>query len=151
MSDDPYQSPAEGLPPEHLLRPERGRGFAMAGLALLLAGSLFSTLWLLEIVGVFSLLAETGKADPEELAGRLALTIWLSLLPQLAGGVMAGMAVFGPGNRERWFFHFVWMVSALQLITFPLGTPIGILLLFGLLMKRKEFGCRAAGAGGEKP
>lgn len=150
MSENPYQPPVEGLPPEHLLHPERGRARAVAGLVLLALATALSLVVVSSMVKSFGLLAETGHADPSELADAIAAVMWfnlLGMLATLAGGVLTAMSVYGAGNRERWFFHAGWILSTLQLATFPLGTPFGILLLFGFLMKRKEFQPGSPGEG----
>jgi hypothetical protein len=142
MSDNPYLPPGGDLPPEHRIRPERGRGPAAAGLGVLILGTLCSSLALGAVVRAFGTLSDSGQADPAVLADGIASVMWLTMLGMVAtaaGGVLTAMAVFGAGNREGWFFHLGWMISALQLVTFPLGTPFGILLLFGFLMKRQQF------------
>lgn len=151
MNVDPYQPPTD-LPPDHLLRPERGRGLAVAALGLMLAGTALSWLLVAAMIGAFGALAETGQADPAGLAGALPAAMWanlLGMLASIAGGALGLMAVFGAGNRERWFFHLGWIVAVLQLLTFPFGTLFGIALLFGLWMNRREFGGRADNARGE--
>ncbi len=142
MNDEPYRPPSGPMPPEHLLRPERGRGVAIAGLLLLVAGSALSTLLLLALARPFGELAESGRADPDDLAARISGVLVVSaigMVATLAGGVLSLMAVHGPGNRERWFLWLGLPVSILQLVTFPFGTLIGIGLLFGFLVKWKEF------------
>jgi hypothetical protein len=142
MNESPYQPPGELMPPEHLLRPERGRGAALGALVLMLVGTLLSGLVILLVTESFLTLAETGQADAEVLAQRMSWSMWATLLglaASLAGGIIGLVAVFGAGNRERWFFFSGLPIALLQLVTFPLGTLFGILLLVGFLIKRKEF------------
>lgn len=142
MNDEPYRPPSGAVPPEHLLRPERGRGMAIAGLLLLFAGSALSTWVVVAVARPFGELAESGRADPDDLAATISGVLVVSataMMATLAGGVLSLMAVLGPGNRERWFPWLGLPVSILQLVTFPFGTLIGIGLLFGFLVKWKEF------------
>lgn len=146
MSTDPYQPPADLLPPDHLLRPERGRGLAVAALALMLAGTALCWLVVISMLGAFGSLAQSGRADPTEMAQAISATMWanlLGMLASIAGGVLGLVAVFGAGNRERWFFHLGWIVAVVQLFTFPFGTLFGIAMLFGILVKRREFAARS--------
>lgn len=140
------------LPPDHLLRPERGRGVAIVGLSLLAAATLMSTWVVAAVIAAFQQVAEAGGGAADGVAAGIAAVMWLngaSMVVSVAGGVLVAVALFGAGNRERWFFYLVAVLAALQLVTFPIGTPVGILLCFGLLIRHGEF--RHDGVGEKVP
>ena len=142
MSSNPYQSPVEHGDPDRAIRPERGRGMAVASLALLIAGTLASGVVVVAMTRAFGILGMTGKADPSELAAAISGVMWISLVGMLftqAGGILAAISLFGEGNRERWFFALGMFTFVLQLGTLPLGTPIGLVLLFGGFLRWREF------------
>jgi len=134
---------AEELPAEHLLRPERGRGIAIASLVLMNLGLLASLATLVFMWFGFRSLATSGTADPEQLADAVATVLWITwggMGVGLVGAILGMVAVFGRGNRERWFLIFGLPTAALQLVAFPLGTLAGIVLLVAFVVKRREFG-----------
>ena len=142
MNSNPYQSPVEYGDPERVIQPERGRGMAVASLVLLIAGTLASGAVVVALTRAFGILEVTGEADPSELAATISGVIWISLVGMLftlVGGTLAAISLFGEGNRERWFFTLGMFVFVLQLGTLPLGTPIGLVLLFGGVWKWREF------------
>ena len=142
MSGNPYQPPVEESPPDHRIRPEVGRGQAIASLVLLMLGTLVSSIVMAMLNRAFEGLASTGSADPQLLASSISQVIGITLLGMactLVGGVLAAISLYGRGNRERWFHVIGMFVFLLQLGTLPLGTPIGILLLFGGFLRWKEF------------
>jgi hypothetical protein len=109
---------------------------------LLLLGTLASVAVVVAMSEAFGILAATGKADPAELAAVISAMMWLVLVGMactLIGAVLAAMAVFGQGNRERWFLVLGLLVFVLQLGTFPVGALAGIVLLFGLILRWREF------------
>lgn len=142
MSENPYHLSNAESPPDHLIRSERGRALAVASLVLLLLGTLASVAVIVAMSEAFGILAKTGKADPSELAAVVSGMMWLVLIGMvftLLGAVLASVAVFGQGNRERWFLVLGLLVFVLQLGTFPLGTLAGIVLIFGVALRWREF------------
>ena len=57
----------------------------------------------------------------------------------IGGAVLCGIALFGQGNREKWFLRCGMTISILNLLVVPVGTVIGIVLIIGFIMKWKEF------------
>lgn len=142
MSEDPYQTPGGESPPDLLIQPDRGRGVAVSSLVFLALGTAASALVMISMSRSFGLLASTGSADPQELAELISRVIWIALISMfftLLGAIFGGMAVFGQGNRERWFLVLGLLVFVLQLGTLPLGTPVGIVLIFGMILRWREF------------
>jgi len=142
MTANPYQTPTESTVPDRLIRPERGRGMAVAGLVLLFLGSLAASAVVISIAKAFAVLGATGQADPAELAAAISGVMRITLLGMLftlAGAVFAAISIYGQGNRERWFQVLGTLVFVVQLGTLPLGLPVGIFLLVGIYLKRKEF------------
>lgn len=142
MSTDPYQPPSRTEESVLASRPDRGRAVAITGLVLLVLGSLASAAITVVMGKAFGLLAKSGSADPADLAEAISGVLWITLIGMLftlIGAVVMAISLLGNGNRERWLFVVSMLVFVLQLGTLPLGTPIGIFLLFIGILKRGEF------------
>lgn len=145
MTENLYQPPsAESLPPEPIDR-KCGRPLAITAVVLLAMPLVSLLVIMIQMSAAFAVLAESGQADPEALAGKLAGTMWITLMGwgcAVAAGVAGGVTLIGAGNRESWYAWSIGVLSALNLIIFPVGTLVGIALLIGLIVRWREFSTR---------
>lgn len=142
MTANPYLPPDTEEYSDALLRPERGRAVAIAALVLMTASTVGTALTLRTLFEGLDRAAGTQAPDPETFAAEAssALTLsYLGIAAGLIGGALASWSLFGAGNRECWFFWCGIVVTLLQLVTFPFGTLIGIVLIFGWILRWKEF------------
>ena len=142
MTDGIYSPPvADPLPLAPIDR-KRGRMLAIWGLVFL-AGTLVGlVMTVISMVNAFGTLAESGQADPTQLAGDISASLVATLIGScvaLVGGVLCGIAIFGQGNRERWFIGNGMALAFLNLFVFPVGTVVGVVLFIGFIMRWREF------------
>lgn len=142
MTNDIYSPPvAEPLPATPIDR-KRGRALAILGLVLL-AGTLVGLIiTVISMVGAFGTLSESGQADPSKLAGDISASLVATVIGScvaLVGGVLCSIAIFGQGNRERWFLGNGMALAVLNLLVFPIGTVVGVVLIIGFVMRWREF------------
>ncbi len=50
-----------------------------------------------------------------------------------------GIALFAKEYRAPWFFWFLIVYASLFVLTFSIGTALGIVLLIYLIIKKDEF------------
>ena len=142
MTDGIYCPPvADPLPAPPFDR-KRGRKLAIWGLVLL-AGTLVGlVMTVISMVNAFGALAESGQADPAQFAGHISASLVATMIGScvaLVGGVLCGIAIFGQGNRERWFIGNGMALAIVNLFAFPIGTLVGIVLIAGFIMRWREF------------
>ena len=142
MTNEIYSPPvAEPLPDASFDR-KRGRGIAIAGVVLLAATLVGLAITAFHLTQVFATLADNGQADPSQLAGDISRSMVATVIGSflaIGGAVLCGIALFGQGNREKWFLRCGMTISILNLLVVPVGTVIGIVLIIGFIMKWKEF------------
>ena len=142
MTENLYQAPTAEPPPPEPIDRKRGRPLAIASVVLLAMPLVSLLIIVIQMSAAFAVLAESGQADPDALAGKLAGTVWITLMGwgfAVAAGVAGGVALIGTGNRESWYAWSLGVLSALNLIIFPVGTLVGIALLVGLIVRWREF------------
>jgi ABC-type Fe3+ transport system permease subunit len=142
MSDDIYSPPVAKPLPSAPIDRKRGRGIAIARVVLLAATLVGLIGTVVGMVGALGTLAESGQADPSKLAGDIQIAMVTTLIGSgvaLVGAVLCGIALFGQGNRGKWFLRCGMTLSILNLLVVPVGTVIGIVLIIGFIVKWNEF------------
>jgi len=118
------------------------------GKTLALLGAWLQLAPLLGLIGtVGAMIATFGRAaNGEPTAEGLAVDIWQSMIVT-AGGIVLGfmgmifiaVALFHCRYREPWFFAFLVVISFVWMLYFPIGTVIGVLMLYYLILRHDEF------------
>jgi len=92
------------------------------------------------MINAFSVLAETGDADPSQLSSAISL----SLLPtlwgwavSLIGFILILLCHWVWRLRTPWFFWWVVILSGVSILVFPLGTITGGITL-ALMLRNKS-------------
>lgn len=84
----------------------------------------------------------SAAADPSHLSAAIGEVLYATaagLVIGLLGAVFILLAVQRFGCRAPWLYWVMLIAGCLHLLTFPIGTIIGILLLVVALGKRSEF------------
>ncbi len=121
---------------------EKGKQLAVWGLILQL-GSVVGLLGtLIGMVRVFNSVADAKTAQ----AGALSQDISAVLYPTIAGSVLGLIgiililvALFRVRYRAPWFCTMLWILSVLWLLSFPIGTILGIIVIVYLVKHENEF------------
>jgi MFS family permease len=84
----------------------------------------------------------TEKNQPEDMAAQvqialLATSFGMSIA--FVGVILILTALIGMKYREKWFYNALWKISILWLFFCPLGTILGIGVMFYLANHSKEF------------
>lgn len=143
MGEEIYKTPMAEPLPEPPIDPKRGRMMAIVGLVFLGLPVVAFIVSLIFMSMAFGVLAKTGEADPAALADSISGALIgssLGMVGGIIGGVICGLALFGRGNRERWFRVWVLVISVLALVVVPVGTIVGVVMIVGVIMKWREFG-----------
>ncbi|CAA6691659.1 MULTISPECIES: MotA/TolQ/ExbB proton channel family protein [unclassified Lentimonas] len=122
----------------------KGRSLALWG-AWLQLGSVFGLLGtVIGMIRAFSVIESEGPGDPELLAEHISLaltTTAIGMIPALIGLVLLLIALFSSKYRAPWFFWFMAIFSVLNLLAFPIGTVLGIIVLVHIIPRKEEFWC----------
>lgn len=90
----------------------------------------------------FETMGAEGVTNMTQLSHAISIAL-LDTVAGLAAGVLGiiliFVALFPLGYRARWFFIYLCLLSILWLISFPIGTVLGIIFLCFLIPKRHEF------------
>jgi hypothetical protein len=84
----------------------------------------------------------TEKIQPETLAAQVHIalnTTFIGMSIAFVGSILILIALIGMKYREKWFYNVLWKISILWLLFCPLGTIIGIGVMFYLANHSKEF------------
>jgi biopolymer transport protein ExbB/TolQ len=126
---------------------QTGRQLAITGFVLQLCalGTLIFT-----VVGI---LREFDKMSAASDVSGLATGISANLTPMAAGSVVGligliliSIALLSLRYRAQWFRTMLWLLAILWLPVFPVGTALGIVVIFYLVKHKDEFKTPAAGA-----
>lgn len=144
MNDEPYRSPQAEPGPVVPINRKRWRAFAAAGVVLssLHLGSFGATSSVLKApLGKPGELIDTRKLKAEITSRVERMNKIVAVLRGLStlGLAFCSISLFGPGNRERWFYWSVIAVGSISLLIFPFGTLVAVVLLAGLHVRREEF------------
>jgi len=123
--------------------PTKGKYLAISGLVLQ-SGYLIGTVG--TVVGMlraFPRLANTGTTSSQEaIASDIALALYttaIGLAVSLVGIILLCIALFGTKYRAPWFRIVMWILSLLWLLSFPIGTIIGVIIMIYLSNHNDEF------------
>lgn len=90
----------------------------------------------------FETLGAEGVADMNQLSHAISIALSATIAGMATGVlglILIFIALFPLGYRSRWFFKYLCLLSVLWLISFPIGTVLGIIFLSFLVSKRNEF------------
>lgn len=90
----------------------------------------------------FSELYQSGQTNPETLAWYISYALYAEaagLLISLVGAVLLLIALFGVKYRAPWFRTAMWIMSILWLLSIPVGTILGTVVLIYLSKHKDEF------------
>lgn len=129
--------------PHPLAKHPKGRNLALWG-AWLQLGPLLGTTWtVIRMIRAFSILATAGSdSAAEAISWHISLALissYLGLIPGLIGLVLLLIALFSSRYRAPWFFWFMGCYAALNLLAFPFGTILGIIILTYIISRKGEF------------
>jgi ABC-type tungstate transport system substrate-binding protein len=119
-----------------------GKNIVIAGLLLQLAPLVGITWTIAGMISGFQTLGSSGVGDPAALSGAISTALVGALLGfslGLIGFVLIGYALLISRFRAPWFFKTLLAISVLWIISFPIGTLFGGLLLFYLISHKSEF------------
>jgi flagellar motor component MotA len=123
---------------------KKGRSLALWG-AWLQLGPVFGLLGtVIGMIRAFSVIESEGAGSAELLAEHISLartTTAIGIIPALVGLVLLLVALFSSKYRAPWFFWFMAIFSVLNLLAFPIGTVLGIIVLVHIIPRKEEFSC----------
>lgn len=144
MNEDPYKTPEAELRQATRLNPRRWR--AVAAIGVVLASLHLGSFEVMSSIMKNGIENSRGMLSRDQMATEIRVRLQRANLIALAlrggsavGLVFCGISLFGPGNRERWFFWSTLALASISLFVFPFGTLIGAVLLAGLHFRRAEF------------
>jgi len=121
---------------------QKGKQLAIWGLVLQL-GSVFGLVCtIIALVRYYSGLADSGTAQPSALAQEISRVLGPAAAGSvfgLIGAILILVALFGIRYRTPWFRTMLWVVSILWLMSFPIGTILGIIVIIYLVTHKDEF------------
>jgi hypothetical protein len=121
---------------------QKGKNLAIWGIALQLGTvvGLFGTI--IGMVRAFGRLAESETAQPAALANDISIALYTTAagsVVALVGIILILVALFGARYRAPWFRTVLWVLSILWLLSFPIGTILGIIVMVYLVNHKAEF------------
>jgi hypothetical protein len=121
---------------------QKGKQLAIWGLVLQL-GSVFGLVCtIIAMVRYFSGLADSGTAQASGLAQEISKVLGPAAAGSvfgLIGIILIFVALFRIRYRAPWFRTMLWVLSILWLMSFPLGTILGIIVIIYLARHKDEF------------
>ncbi len=124
------------------MRKQNGKWCAILGVALQV-GPIFGLLGtVVGMIGAFNQVLNEGQANTEALANNVSfalITTAIGLAIAVVGLVFIAVALFGFKYRAKWFFWTLIAISILWILTFPIGTVVGIVLMIYLVQKKNDF------------
>jgi len=125
-----------------------GKTAAIIGLLFQLGPLVGLGLTVTGMIAAFHNLGSTGISDPKVLSvaiGTVLTATMLGLILGCIGLVLISYALVFARVRTPWFFGALIAVALLWILSFPLGTLFGAVLLIYLFLHRAEFGARPPG------
>ncbi len=124
---------------------ERGKLLAIWGAFLQLGAvvGLFGTV--VAMLRAFARVSQSEIGQPEALASDVAIALYATMagaVVSLVGVVLLLIALFSTRYRAPWFGIVLWILSILWLLSFPVGTILGIVVIVYLVQHREEFTAR---------
>lgn len=125
----------------------KGRGLAIWGAWLQLGPIIGIIGTVIGMVRAFEL-TKQGVDSAEELALEINLVLNFSMVGMLAGligMILLLVALFSSKYRAPWFFWFMAIYAGINLLAFPIGTVIGIIVLVHIIPRKDEFRAQLKG------
>lgn len=94
------------------------------------------------VIRAFLRLSTSAPNQSEALASSVSVAVYIWIMVMLmfvVGAVLLMIALFKMKYRAPWFETAMWIVSALWLFGFPIGTVLGIIGMIYLKMHGAEF------------
>ena len=83
-----------------------------------------------------------GIGDPQQLGTHIGEALIATLVGfglSIIGLILLCIALFGCRYRAEWFFWFMVIYGGVLLLSFPIGTVVGIMFLVFCMTPRHEF------------
>jgi MotA/TolQ/ExbB proton channel family len=136
MSDAPV---SELLPEQR----KRGRWLAVLGVVLSTGPIWGLVVTVFGMMKAFETMGNRDGANVDQLAGNIGSVLVSMAIGLFVGFLGAGMmviALYGPRNRERWFYWNALLISVVWCVfPFPYGLIIGLPMGLMFFLKRREF------------
>jgi len=121
---------------------QQGKQLAIWGLVLQLGSVLGLVCTSIAMVRYFSNLADSATVQAAALAQEISKVLGPAVTGSvfgLIGIILILVALFRIRYRAPWFRTMLWVLSILWLFSFPIGTILGIVVIFYLVKHKDEF------------
>ncbi len=123
--------------------PTKGKYLAISGLVLQFGYLIGTAGTVVGMLRAFSRLHDSAATDTQvALASDISLALYttaIGLAVSLVGIFLLCIALFGNKYRAPWFRIVMWILSVLWLLSFPIGTIIGVIVMIYLSNHNNEF------------
>jgi len=130
---------------------QKGKQLAIWGLVLQLGTLVGLVGTIICMARVFSNMADSETTQSPVLASEISMVLGPAVVGSvlgLIGIILILVALFGIRYRAPWFRTVLWVVSILWLMSFPIGTILGIIVIIYLVRHQDEFTERAPAGDG---
>ena len=121
---------------------QKGRQLAIWGIVLQLGAVVALIGTVIGIVQAFSSLAGSDTTPSSALAeeiGKVLGPVAVGSVFGLIGIILILVALFRLRYRAPWFRTMLWVLSILWLMSFPIGTIVGVIVIVYLVKHKEEF------------
>ena len=121
---------------------EKGKNLAIWGVALQLGTVVGLIGTIIGMLRAYVRLADPETAQPEALANDISIALYTTAagsLVAMVGIILILVALIGVRYRAPWFRTVLWVLSILWLLSFPIGTVLGIVVITYLGNHKTEF------------
>ena len=121
---------------------QKGKQLAIWGLVLQLGSVLGLVCTTVAIVRYFSSLTDSQTAQASTLAQEIGKALGPAAIGSvfgLIGIILILVALFRIRDRAPWFRTMLWVLSILWLMSYPIGTVLGIIVIIYLVRHEDEF------------
>ena len=121
---------------------QKGKQLAIWGLVLQLGSVLGLVCTTVAIVRYFSSLTDSQTAQASTLAQEIGKALGPAAIGSvfgLIGIILILVALFRIRYRAPWFRTMLWVLSILWLMSYPIGTVLGIIVIIYLVRHEDEF------------
>jgi len=121
---------------------QKGKQLAIWGLVLQLGSVLGLVCTTVAIVRYFSSLTDSQTAQASTLAQEISKVLGPAATGSvfgLIGIILILAALFSIRYRAPWFRTMLWVLSILWMMSFPIGTVLGIIVIIYLVRHKDEF------------
>lgn len=121
---------------------QEGKNLAIWGIALQLGMVVGLIGTIIGMVRAIGRLVESETAQSAALANDISIALYTTAagsVVALVGIILILVALFGTRYRAPWFRTVLWVLSILWLLSFPIGTILGIIVMVYLVNHKAEF------------